>query len=56
MDDNYKIEYIKKIAVLNVYDSQIRDWRGGEEVSFIKAVLPATKAMEDSVKESRGQP
>ncbi len=49
MDDNYKIEYIKKIAVLNVYDSQIRDWRGGEEVSFIKAVLPATKAMEDNM-------
>lgn len=44
------IEHFKTIPVLNIYDSEVRDWKLEEKVSFIKVVLPAMRETEISMK------
>lgn len=44
------IEYFKTISVLNIYDSEIRDWKLEEKVSFIKVMLPAMRKTEINMK------
>lgn len=49
MVSDYKIEHIKNISVLNIYDSKIRDWEIDKEVSYVRVVLPAMKTIENSM-------
>jgi len=50
MQNSLWIEDFKTFSVLNIYDSEIREWNLDEKISFIRVTLPASRVTENNMK------